>query len=84
MLLWYLSESEVYLLGMPVTMRITIVRATLVLLFGLNGSMLSGDDTPQSLQRFPDFTLPDIATEKAVSLSDYRGRKVLLIQFASW
>jgi peroxiredoxin len=32
----------------------------------------------------PEFTLPDIATGKPVSLSDYRGKKVLLIQFASW
>jgi hypothetical protein len=35
-------------------------------------------------QRHADFTLPDIHTGKAVSLSDFRGKKVLLIQFASW
>ena len=35
-------------------------------------------------QRYPDFTLPDIADGKAKSLSDFRGKKVLLIQFASW
>ena len=35
-------------------------------------------------QRHPDFTLPDIADGKAKSLSDFRGKKVLLIQFASW
>lgn len=34
--------------------------------------------------RFPDFTLADIATGKPVTLSQFRGRKVLLIQFASW
>lgn len=34
--------------------------------------------------RHPDFTLPDIATGKPVSLADFRGKKVLLIQFASW
>lgn len=32
----------------------------------------------------PEFTLPDILTGKPVALSDYRGKKVLLIQFASW
>jgi peroxiredoxin len=32
----------------------------------------------------PEFTLPDIHTGKPVSLSDYRGKKVLLVQFASW
>jgi peroxiredoxin len=34
--------------------------------------------------RHPEFTLPDINTGKPVSLSDFRGKKVLLIQFASW
>ena len=34
--------------------------------------------------RHPDFTLADTATGKPVSLSDCRGKKVLLIQFASW
>jgi hypothetical protein len=35
-------------------------------------------------QRHPEFTLPDIQTGKPVSLADFRGKKVLLIQFASW
>ncbi len=35
-------------------------------------------------ERHPDFTLADIATGKPVSLSDFRGKKVLLLQFASW
>jgi hypothetical protein len=35
-------------------------------------------------QRHPDFTLPDIVTGKPTALSDFRGKKVLLIQFASW
>jgi peroxiredoxin len=39
---------------------------------------------PKVGQRHPDFTLPDIANGKAVSLSGFRGKKVLLIQFASW
>ena len=39
---------------------------------------------PKVGQRHPDFTLPDIATGKPTSLSDFRGKKVLLIQFASW
>jgi peroxiredoxin len=32
----------------------------------------------------PDFTLPRIDDRQPVSLSDFRGKKVLLIQFASW
>jgi hypothetical protein len=39
---------------------------------------------PKVGQRHADFTLADIATGKPVSLSDFRGKKVLLIQFASW
>jgi len=39
---------------------------------------------PKVGQRHPDFTLPDIRTGKPVSLSEFRGKKVLLIQFASW
>ncbi len=32
----------------------------------------------------PDFVLPRIDNREAVSLAQYRGRKVLLIHFASW
>ena len=32
----------------------------------------------------PDFALPRIDNGEPVSLSDYRGRKVLLVMFASW
>ncbi len=39
---------------------------------------------PRVGQRHPDFTLPTISDGKPVSLSQYRGKKVLLIQFASW
>jgi hypothetical protein len=40
--------------------------------------------SPKVGQRHPDFTLPDIHSGKPVSLSDFRGKKVLLIHFASW
>ena len=32
----------------------------------------------------PDFVLPRIDTRDPVALSDFRGKKVLLIHFASW
>jgi peroxiredoxin len=41
-------------------------------------------DAPKVGQRHPDFTLPRIDDRAPVSLSDFRGKKVLLIQFASW
>jgi hypothetical protein len=39
---------------------------------------------PKLGARHPEFTLPDIRTGRPVSLSDFRGQKVLLIHFASW
>lgn len=39
---------------------------------------------PRVGQRHPDFTLPNIADGQPVSLSQYRGRKVLLLHLASW
>jgi len=35
-------------------------------------------------QPAPHVHLPDIATGEAVQLSDFRGTKVLLAEFASW
>ena len=32
----------------------------------------------------PDFTLPNIVDGRPVSLSQFRGRKVLLVHLASW
>lgn len=40
--------------------------------------------SPQVGQLHPDFTLPGIADKEPVSLSQFRGWKVLLIHFASW
>ena len=39
---------------------------------------------PRVGQPHPDFTLPNIADGQPVSLSQFRGRKVLLIHLASW
>ncbi|MBO0797502.1 MAG: redoxin domain-containing protein [Blastocatellia bacterium] len=46
------------------------------------GEANAGAITQQSLQA-PDFTLPDI-DGRSHSLSDYRGRKILLYSWASW
>jgi hypothetical protein len=42
------------------------------------------DYSPQIGERHPDFTLPNIEDGKPVSLSQFLGKKVLLIHFASW
>lgn len=39
---------------------------------------------PQVGELHADFVLPRIDNREAVSLSQFRGKKVLLIQFASW
>ena len=39
---------------------------------------------PKVGEKHPDFTLPRIDDGAPVSLSNFRGKKVLLIQFASW
>ena len=40
--------------------------------------------SPQVGRSHPDFTLPSIANGKPIALSHFRGRKVLLVHFASW
>jgi len=55
----------------------------LMLTWGCLSSLADGY-SPRVGQLHPDFTLPDIADNKPVSLSQFRGRKVLLIHFASW
>ena len=40
--------------------------------------------SPRVGEPHPDFTLPNIVDRTPVSLSQFRGKKVLLIHFASW
>ncbi len=40
--------------------------------------------SPRVGQPHPDFTLPSLADGEPVSLSQFRGQKVLLIHFSSW
>ena len=57
----------------------------LALVLSAVGSGTSTSAAPPNVgERHPDFTLPGIADGKPVALSDFRGKKVLLIQFASW
>jgi hypothetical protein len=55
----------------------------LMLALGFLSSPAAGY-SPRLGELHPDFILPNIADNKPVSLSQYRGRKVLLIHFASW
>ena len=40
--------------------------------------------SPQVGQLHPDFILPSINDGRPVSLSQFRGKKVLLVHFSSW
>ncbi len=60
----------------------------LLLIFGLffSGTALTAAPSypPQVGTVHPDFVLPEIDSRQPVSLSQFRGKKVLLINFASW
>jgi len=63
--------------------RTTLATATILSVL-LAGDADAAGYSPAVGARHPDFTLPNIAGGKPVSLSDFRGKKVLFIQFASW
>ncbi len=50
----------------------------------LGGGAAAAGYPPRLGALHDNFTLPDIETGKPVSLSQFRGKKVLLIHFASW
>ncbi len=60
----------------------------LLLIFGLffSKTALTAPQSypPQVGTVHPDFMLPQIDSRQPVSLSQFRGKKVLLINFASW
>lgn len=67
-------------------------RSRLIAASGVFALMLSatssqpvhGQYSPEVGAPHPDFVLPRIDNREAVSLAQFRGRKVLLIHFASW
>ena len=76
----YLSQERVR------TMRKWLMR-TMVLTAAWAGATpfpRAEEYSPRIGERHADFTLPSIGDGKPVSLSQFRGQKVLLIHFASW
>jgi hypothetical protein len=62
----------------------TIV-AVIVALFSMNQSQAQSTSySPKVGQPHADFILPSIEDGSPIQLSDYRGKKVLLMHFASW
>jgi hypothetical protein len=63
-------------LGRPVVINRDESAASMGSATEAHGEQLAGDVAP-------DFTLPDLSGTEH-TLSDYRGKKVLLIAYASW
>jgi hypothetical protein len=63
---------------------LTIAVALAVALADTIPSTRAEEYSPSVGERHADFTLPNIEDSKPVSLSQFRGKKVLLIHFASW
>ncbi len=62
-----------------------ILLATMTLAFAAPALPARGDVyRPTVGQPHPDFVLPAIDDRRPVALSSFRGRKVLLVHFASW
>ena len=64
--------------------KLALTLATCGLMIGSTSATSAGVYAPKVGERHPDFTLPAIDTRTPISLSSFRGKKVLLIQFASW
>ena len=59
----------------------------IILLIGMQQSLLSQQISkykPKVGQLHPEFVMPSIADDTPIKLSDFEGKKVLLINFASW
>ena len=64
--------------------NLALALATCGMILGSTSRESAASYAPKVGERHPDFTLPTIGDRTPVSLSDFRGKKVLLIQFASW
>ena len=67
--------------------RMLTVMAAITLLLGLQQDLLSQPTNkynPKVGQLHPEFVMPSIADDSPIKFSDFAGKKVLLINFASW
>ena len=64
--------------------RLTLALAACGMILGATTQASAASYAPKVGERHPDFTLPTIGDCAPISLSSFRGKKVLLIQFASW
>jgi len=65
-------------------MRYSLLPAVCVVLFGGNPSPLEADPGMREGHFFPDLYLPSLDDGKLQNISSFRGKKTLLMVFASW
>ena len=64
--------------------KLALALAACGMMLGSTGRASASSYAPKVGEKHPDFTLPRIDDGAPVSLANFRGKKVLLIQFASW
>ena len=64
--------------------KLFLLYAFLVSFTTVNTAVAQTPYRPIVGQPHDDFVLPSVDDRKLVALSDYRGKKVLLVHFASW
>ena len=64
--------------------KLALAFVTWGMILGSTSRASAASYAPKVGERHPDFTLPTIGDRTPMSLSDFRGKKVLLIHFASW
>lgn len=68
--------------AVPGRSRLMAASAAMLVLWNVRPA--AGQYSPRTGEPHPDFVLPRIDNREAVSLAQLRGRKVLLLHFASW
>jgi hypothetical protein len=64
--------------------KLALALVTCGMILGSTSRDSAASYAPKVGEKHPDFTLPRIDDGTPVSLSNFRGKKVLFIQFASW
>ena len=64
--------------------KLALALVTCGMILGSTSRDSAASYAPKVGEKHPDFTLPAIGDRTPTSLSNFRGKKVLLIQFASW
>jgi len=61
-----------------------LILAAAACVYASVGPACAAGYSPRVGEPHADFTLPSISGGKGVSLSAFRGKKILLLHFASW